>query len=412
MKIYKLSLILVAVAAVVFGLSGTSFAFHSGGVAECVGCHQMHDANGANLLIGVDQSTTCLITCHGVAGQSSYHVATPDATMPAGSPPSNTGPGGDFGWIRKTYNFTIRGGASTDPGYTHGHNIIAAGYSGGYAVDPVNTTAPGGTFPSAQLNCVSCHDMHGKGRWLTTEAYAKTGQAIWTSGSYGSIPSTFPGTGELMATGVYRLLRASEGVDGVTFPSLPPVAVANSAYNRTEDVTQTRTAYASGMSPFCGTCHPDMHSTAGLLRHPQNVVMSGAVQGIYNSYVKSGDLTGDPTKSYLSLVPYEEGLTYSAANITTLKGHALTNDGYLNGPSGAAQVMCLSCHRAHASGWPEMLRWNPEVTTITVAGAYPTGNDAGWGRSASEVLKAYYGRPASKFSAYQRALCNKCHAKD
>jgi hypothetical protein len=105
-------------------------------------------------------------------------------------------------------------------------------------------------------------------------------------------------------------------------------------------------------------------------------------------------------------------LTYSAANITTLKGHALTNDGYLNGPSGAAQVMCLSCHRAHASGWPEMLRWNPEVTTITVAGAYPTGNDAGWGRSSSEVLKAYYGRPASKFSAYQRALCNKCHAKD
>jgi hypothetical protein len=59
-----------------------------------------------------------------------------------------------------------------------------------------------------------------------------------------------------------------------------------------------------------------------------------------------------------------------------------------------------------------MLRWNPEVTTITVAGAYPTGNDAGWGRSTAEVSKAYYDKNVTKFSAYQRQLCNKCHAKD
>ena len=61
MKIFKLSLILVAAVAVMFALSGTSFAFHSGGVAECTGCHEMHNAKGINLLQGSDNSSTCLI---------------------------------------------------------------------------------------------------------------------------------------------------------------------------------------------------------------------------------------------------------------------------------------------------------------------------------------------------------------
>ncbi len=42
------------------------YAFHSGGVAECGGCHSMHGPNpaGSSLLIGSDRSSTCL-TCYG-----------------------------------------------------------------------------------------------------------------------------------------------------------------------------------------------------------------------------------------------------------------------------------------------------------------------------------------------------------
>jgi predicted CXXCH cytochrome family protein len=418
LEYYMINFIFV-VAVAVFGLSDISFAFHDGGVAECVGCHEMHNATGSSLLIAVDQSSTCLV-CHGASGQSSYHVATTDADMPVGTPPANETPGGDFGWLHKTYMFTVRGAASSDMGNTHGHNIIAAGYSSGYTVDPSNPTAPGGTFSSSQLSCVSCHDQHGKGRWTMAGTYSKTSGAIYTSGSYGSIPTIF--SSEVLSTGVYRLLRAGDTVSGVTFPATPPVAVANSNYNRSEYYTQTRTAYSSGMSGWCGTCHPDIHSSNvgsnGTLTHPTDRQLSGTVIGTYNSYVKSGLMTGSPATSYLSLVPYEEGLTYSTANINTLKSHAQTNDSYLNGPANGnghspkEQVMCLSCHRAHASGWPKMLRWNNEVTTITVAGAYPTGNDSGWGRSLTEASKAYYDRNATKFSNYQRSLCNKCHAKD
>jgi len=334
-----------------------------------------------------------------------------------GTPPVNEGPGGDFGWLKKSYSFTMLGVPATDSGDTHGHNIIAAGYDVGYTVDPINSTAPGGTFTSALLACTSCHDQHGQGRWLPNGTYAKTGAAIWTSGSYGALPSTFPGTSEALATGVYRLLRAVDTVNGVTFPPTPPVAVVPTVYNRSEYFTQTRTAYGSGMSPFCGTCHPDMHITAGINRHPQDVVMSGSIQANYNSYVMSGNMTGSPTTSYLSLVPFEEGLTYSTANITTLASHAVTDNSVLNGPGSGtvpatATVMCLSCHRAHATGWDSMLRWNNQVATITVAGAYPTGNDAGFGRSLTEVQKAYYDYNITKWSAYQRVLCNKCHAQD
>jgi predicted CXXCH cytochrome family protein len=407
--------ILFAAALLIMGLAGTSFAFHSGGVAECTGCHQMHDAATANLTIGVDPSSTCL-ECHGASGQSSYHVATPSAEMPAGTPPNNEGPGGDFGWLAKTYYPVVRNNVVTNAGQTHGHNIVAAGYDNGYlAADPDNPTAPGGTFNASNLSCVSCHDMHGKGRWTVAGTYSKTSGAIYTSGSYGAIPSTFS-TGEQLSTGVYRLLRAAESVDGVTFPATPPVAVVNSSYNRSEYYSQTRTAYGSGMGDFCGTCHPDMHSTAGILRHPTNQIMNGSIQGNYNSYVKTGNMTGSATTSYLSLVPFEEGLAYSTANIGTLKSHAQTNDSVLNGPGSGtvgatATVMCLSCHRAHATAWPEMFKWNPEATTITVAGAYPTGN-SGLGYSAAEASKGMYDYNVTKFSAYQRQLCNKCHAKD
>jgi hypothetical protein len=80
MKVLKVSLILIAVALFSIGLSSTSYAFHSGGVAECEGCHTMHNSfegvkmtvNGlavgttnAYLLKGSDSSSTCL-NCHSV----------------------------------------------------------------------------------------------------------------------------------------------------------------------------------------------------------------------------------------------------------------------------------------------------------------------------------------------------------
>jgi len=423
MKKLRFGLAFLGAAALLLIAGGTPQAFHSGGVAECGGCHSMHSApsGGSFLLVGTDPSSTCL-SCHmhaGDTGPSSYHVATADIDMPAGVPPLQRGPGGDFGWLRKSYTMTIRGTTSTEEGQTHGHNVVAVDTAFNVP-DSNNTLSPGGTFPGSQLGCESCHDPHGRARRLTGGVYVN---AIYTpgssnapiigSGSYAT--SAEPGAGQ--AVGVYRLLRGlGDDSQGVTFDGVA-IAIAPSSYNRKESSTQTRVAYGhSGdntWGAWCGTCHEEMHTWSGANRHPVDETLGSDVAANYNAYVKSGDLTGSSASSFTSLVPFVE----NTGTISTLQSHAKNDDTYLNGPATSDRVSCLSCHRAHASGWPEALRWNMEGEFIIYNSLFP-GTDNGApaqfarGRLAAETQAAYYDRPVTKFASYQRVLCNKCHAKD
>jgi hypothetical protein len=403
---------------VALGLAGAAYAFHSGGVAECTGCHSMHSpkAGGSFLLIGSDQSSTCM-TCHlhvGDTGPSSYHVVSADADMPIGKPPLQRTPGGDFGWLKKTYTFTVRGTTTTEDGATHGHNVVATDF--GYVADPTNTTAPGGTFSSSQLGCQSCHDPHSASRQLSDGTIVRPalGQAtapIIGSGSYNNSPT--PAAGQ--AVGVYRLLRGGT-YNGVTFTNFP-IAVAPSTYNQTEATNQVRVAYgANGTNTWgnwCATCHTRMHSSGNYV-HPIDQSLGTDIANNYNAYVKSGDLTGTVATAFSSLVPFME----NTGDLTTLKSHASNTNTYLNGPSTSDKVACLSCHRAHATGWPDMLRWNMEGEFMVYNSLYP-GTDStptvpqfARGRTSAETQGAYYDRPVTQFASYQRVLCNKCHAKD
>jgi len=411
----------LAAAVLALGLAGAAYAFHSGGVAECTGCHSMHSAKagGSFLLQGSDQSSTCL-NCHqhaGDTGPSSYHISTADADMPAGVPPKQRTPGGDFGWLKKTYTMTVRGTTSTEAGATHGHNIVATDW--GYAADPTNTTAPGGTFVSAQLGCQSCHDPHSANRRLNDGTYVKGGvrgvatAPIIGSGSYAT--STDPAAGQ--AVGVYRLLRGlGDNSQGVTFNGVA-IAVAPSTYNQTEATNQVRVAYgATGTNTWgnwCASCHPQMHSSGNYV-HPTDEGLDSEQAANYNAYVKSGDLTGTSANSFTSLVPFME----NTGDVATLKSHASNTNAYLNGPSSSDKVACLSCHRAHATGWPEMLRWNMEGEFMVYNSLYPgtdttpTAPQFARGRLGAETQAAYYDRPVTQFASYQRVLCNKCHARD
>jgi hypothetical protein len=402
--------------------SGTAAAFHSGGVAECGGCHSMHSPKpgGSFLLVGTDPSSTCL-TCHmheGDTGPSSYHIATAEADMPAGVPPKQRTPGGDFGWLRKTYSFTVRGTTTTEDGATHGHNIVAVDTT--FVADPTNTVAPGGTFPASQLGCNSCHDPHGRLRRKSDGSYAfgatlgGTADPIIGSGSYNNSP--IPPAGQ--AVGAYRLLRGLNDTDvpGVTYNTVA-IAVTPSTYNQTEAVNQVRTAYgASGINTWgnwCASCHPNMHSSGNYV-HPVDQSLGTDIANNYNYYVKSGDLSGTAATAFTSLVPFAE----NTGDIPTLQSHAKNDNTYLSGPGSSDKVVCLTCHRAHATGFPEALRWNMEGEFMIYNSLYP-GTDStpsvpqfARGRLAVETQAAYYDRPVTVFASYQRPLCNKCHAKD
>ena len=143
MKIVKFSLILVAAVAAIIGLSTASYAFHSGGVAECMGCHDIHDGQSASaLLIAQDISSTCAnASCHGARISRQLPYPYPDQLPPAYPRPRLT-PGGDFGWLLKTYTWSPRSGtSSTELGERHGHNIVA-GALPGYVADAQNTHRP------------------------------------------------------------------------------------------------------------------------------------------------------------------------------------------------------------------------------------------------------------------------------
>jgi len=438
MKSLKISM---AVAVSALMISAPAMAFHDGGVAQCESCHTMHNSKdgaamggGTALTPGVfllqgggSQSDACL-NCHekgSAGGPSSYGVSTPkgelvltaaDATTGAGLP-MQKGPGGDFAWL----NFAS---GSTTPS-NRGHNIVAPSHN--YVAETRfaanGNVSPGGTYPVAALQCSSCHDPHGKYRRDKDGIISTTGAAIASSGSYDTNADPLL-AGE--AVGVYRLLggkgylpKGAANLSAPAFDALtdPPMAVAPATYNRTEnDPTKlTHVAYGKGMSEWCANCHGGLLSNsyasgnAGGHTHPagNSATLTAEVAGNYNNYLGTG-VTPAAAK-YDTLVPFEEG---GAVTWSTLKTHAKNDESALiTATAGTSNVMCLSCHRVHASGFASMTRYDVS-TLMTVEDAGTTKYSAD-GVVAAFKTAAYYGRPAAAFFvAEQRALCNKCHAKD
>ena len=241
---------------------------------------------------------------------------------------------------------------------------------------------------------------------------AATGSPIIDSGSYVSSPSP----DSQVAVGVYRMLGGSGYIPrgltaGLAFTYAPPVAVAPDDYNRSEAVSPTRVAYGAGMSEWCRNCHAAVHSGSTTFEHPAPERLENDIINYYNSYIKTGDLTGTMATAYLSLVPFEAG----TGNYATLKG--ISTNTPTKGPDsadGAPQVMCLTCHRAHASGWDGIMRWNAKSSQIVSGGKYSQETSLyqpfGQGRTEAEALQAYYQTPAVKFDANQQSLCAKCHS--
>jgi hypothetical protein len=332
------------------------------------------------LLKQTDPSSICL-NCHAGAGSpNSWHVASADG--------SALTPGGDFYWLTKT--FTWLGGSS--PGDRHGHNIIAQDY--GFVQDALLNQAPGGTYQSADLGCTSCHDPHGQ--------VGGSNLPISDSGSYGGIPRA----GTIL--GNYRLLGESgydggEHVQGFSFINGVPVARQNAAvkYGETD---ASHVDYGSDMSEWCANCHGDMltreHQTSGNFEHPagNNEKIESQMVDNYNAYVKTGDLSGTAATAYLQFVPFERGITDASSLDPTSP----------QGPDRNSNIMCLTCHRAHASAFQAIGRWDFYTGADLLANSHPAPGDVG--ATANDVLFSYYGRDiVVEFGVGQRVFCEKCH---
>ena len=421
----KIAVFLVAALMGAFLVVEPSWGFHDGGVAPCDGCHSMHATNQglpsgprAFLLQAASPTSICL-NCHEGQIPSENMVSTSGALLGAGLPPNMLTPGGDFGWLKKRYSWVDNLGMKQEPGDRHGHNIVAPDY--GYFADATRAVAPGGTYPAQRLHCTSCHDPHGRYRVVADGTIQTTGLPIAGSGSVSVGGGASNPVAGRSAVGSYRLLagvgyRTSSDPSHV-FTDAPPAAVAPASCNRSEASTQTRVAYGSNVSAWCGNCHSPGVS-GGFVHHNLGYItprLTAAIADQYNKYVKTGDLSGSSDTSFSSLIPFQMELTNSTTDRNAMAAVACSDGSCLRGPGSVETVSCLTCHRAHASGWRAILRWNPDAALIVYGGVYPginTGAPPGYhmGRTEVETRRAYYDRPATIFAANQNRLCEKCHA--
>ena len=368
MKFINLLLVIMAALLIAVGLSTTAVAFHDGGVAHCDGCHTMHNSqdgkpitstpSDSHLLKQIDSSSTCL-ACHADYGQRSGMGG---ENSPEGG--SGYGSGGDFYWLTRTFTWTAHGHEASSTGDSHGHNIIAQDFGLTNTDGQLGTSAPGGTFVG-ELSCASCHDPHGKGD--------------------------------------AELLLRNAPYEGANFPAAPIFESAGRRTASSNSVSDTRhSSFGSGMSEWCGACHGDFTGGLANRMHPTSTGLSGIADN-YNSYVSTANPDGgSATNAYRELVPFENGAT-------TVEGLAGTDS--TQGPTGTSRVMCLSCHRAHASAFPDSFRW--DYTTEILQDSHPNGNPADDGSTAQEKLHSYYGVDlTTAWGPDQRSLCNKCHKQD
>jgi hypothetical protein len=372
------------------GVTGTAHALHDGGVAHCDACHTMHNSadnpasgtgpTGALLKAG-DASSVCL-NCHGpdTAGTSgSYHVMSTDG--------SGIEQSGDFFWMTQDYTVVVRGTPTPYDKDDHGHNVIAVDYGLAQDADPNNALAPGGSFPSIRLGCNSCHDPHG-----VKDGGTPAGVVVSGRGSH--FPYVAPTDGSVL--GNYRLLGSTNYIpyDGaVPFGTTAPIALANGF-----DAAQVD--YGSGMSEWCGNCHGDYAAGAGD-KHPAGNTENLNGEAInYNQYVQTGLFNGVQATAYDGLVPFERGET----------DPTLLNPASTMGPDSSDNVMCLTCHRAHASANANAGRWDFEVEYIAESHALEaTEFQATWAVYYKDGAAVDV---ATEYGTHQRSLCNKCHVRD
>jgi hypothetical protein len=342
--------------------------FHSGGVGYCSGCHTMHEPG--KVLCGSDPSSVCL-NCHATTQKVMSHDG------------SVYSPGGDFFWLTQSY----LGVDYASPDYTHGHNVVAADY--GLVSDPVRAVAPGSgatAYQSAWLGCHSCHDPHGR------LAGSSVQSPITQSGSYGNSPDG----------GNYRLLGGqgySGGLDaiGFNYSFASPIAKAyQSSQGEWPAETDTNHVdYGSGMTEWCTNCHAgiDIQAHNVSFTHPSGAgaPLGSAEIASYDTYVATGDLSGLNATAFDRLVPFERGTTDSK----------LLDTASTTGPTMTAQVMCLTCHRAHATPFSNSGRWDFVVQNLNDSPVLisPQGTHA------------YYGdNITTRYNALQGQLCEKCHS--
>lgn len=297
---------------------GTCKSCHTQDLSNCIGCHGQNPGGTQSIIPVLNGGGNPQVLHHMVGGDLA---------------------GGNFYYVADGYN----------PDYSKGHNVggislrelppkdVPPGFIGSVII-------PGGTGPfqwdqTKQLTCAGTWGCHGD------RTIADPLQSI--SGAHHTDDSVIDGS--TVGTS-YRFLYGIKGKEHKTW-EYQATANNHNGYKGDGNYSSMET-----ISYLCGECHGAYHLHQNLggktsdvwVRHPVDISFS-VVKGGYtgSEYQKYTNYSLDTPIAYINPTGME----------TTVDVNSI--------------VMCLSCHRAHASNYQSMLRW--DYSKVFVGNGAQTG---------------------------------------
>jgi predicted CXXCH cytochrome family protein len=317
---------------------------------NCANCHSTHNSqNGIALSSDGSQPSLQSATCWGChAGGTANNIDSVTGAPQIRHTNAADLAGGNFAYITGD-----KSGISGD-NKTRGHNIKDANvtdtnFSGGVYPpgDKHNNYAEG--LNNTNFTCAGKFGCHGD-RTIEDEYEAVKNAHHYNDSSlkFGSISienqAVGGTTGEQVGSS-YRFLKGVKGGEDPDWQATASVTDHNEYFGATSMRAGSRTVPAGNtISGFCAECHGFFHGNES--------IETGGSSSPWSRHPTDISLPGSGTE-YAGYTTYSIDVPVARTMIPQ------SPSGSVN-PSGTVDdiVMCLSCHRAHASPYEDLLRFN------------------------------------------------------
>jgi hypothetical protein len=319
----------------------------------CSSCHTMHNSQNGQAMAtygGTTEAQGCLLrgTCLGCHGQNSSGTQN---KIPLGNVPQV---------LLSTSATALAGGnfKYLDIDDNRGHNVIDTGNQedNGSMFPPPGDENTTGILKS-NFTCAGKFGCHGnrtvEDKLLSLKGAHHADDSVL---KFGGIDESVQGG----STGLsYRFLKGVKGGEDSEWQANSTASVHNE-YKGARDRGAESTVSSPGgntINGFCAECHGNFHGPSGgdiayqnaspWLRHPTDIVIPNT--GEYAQY----NTPNTGTSQYSLTAPLaRQNIPNSSSGSVTLNSDV---------------IMCLSCHRAHASPYFKIMRWDYKSSTLSEA---------------------------------------------
>jgi len=306
---------------------------------SCANCHTMHNSQGGSVVAKDDSGNltdtphgslliySCM-GCHSKTDAATWKDSITNAPIVLNTVEPTYGAkglaAGNFYYVSETVDNT-------------GHNVLSN------TDEVLVDTPPGGTALTAQLSCAGTWGCHGHNGRQSGDTAVDDQISAMKGAHHGD--DTPPLAGSL--TDVSKNYRFLLGIKGKEDSDWEYDNI-NTSHNEYQGSTSSAT---NTISYLCGECHGKFHTWIGgasevgtaspWLRHPTDTALKST--GEYAGYTL-----------YNMLAP-----------VARLNPDSVTDPTAVD--PGTDIIMCLSCHRAHASPHFKMMRWDYKSSTLSTA---------------------------------------------